>query len=106
MDPVPQPPPPIYSVEKLQKMRIALGKIQERVLQRDNKNFEETDRFQIELIEYVAYLRRKYADAEKYAMFHVLGGSSIDPKIGVTNEDFPGDDSVEGFLEKLAEKYR
>ncbi len=54
------------------------------------------------------YLEKKYSPrAHSYAMFHALGGgSTIAPWMNVNENDFPGDDSVEKFLNILTEKYK
>jgi hypothetical protein len=58
---------------------------------------------------FVDTLKKKYGNpgVEKYAMWHALAGSSIDPKREalISNDDFPGDDSVEKFVNDLVNRY-
>ena len=51
------------------------------------------------------YLKSKYPDFLKYAMYHVLGFGSISKSMGVIHDDFPGEDSVELFVNNLVKKY-
>ena len=54
----------------------------------------------------VEYLRGKYSNHINYKILHVLSGSGIhDLHSGVIEDDFPGDDSVEKFVDDLAKKY-
>ncbi len=47
-------------------------------------------------------LLAKYPKATSYAFFHILGGSTINNSIGtIEHEDFPGEDSVELFIDNL-----
>jgi hypothetical protein len=46
-------------------------------------------------------------DRDKYALWHVLGGSSISPSLidSIIADDFPGEDSVAKFVEELEGKF-
>lgn len=44
-------------------------------------------------------LLKKYPDARDYRLFHILIGSSVDREM--EKFDFPGDDSVEQFINSL-----
>ncbi len=47
-------------------------------------------------------LLAKYPDATAYAFFHILGGSTLDNTFrAIEHEDFPGNDSVELFIDNL-----
>ncbi len=52
---------------------------------------------------FVAQLREKYPDWSDRRAYHTLTGSSIQPEreAKAIDEDFPGDDSVVGFLKSL-----
>ena len=52
-----------------------------------------------EVTKFANGLRSKYPDCENYLLFHVLIASTPPP---CKNFDFPGDDSVEQFLERFA----
>jgi hypothetical protein len=57
-----------------------------------------------EASEFGKYLMNQYHDFDQYAFWHVLGGSSIDNKSQnkpILHEDFPGEDSVELFIDNL-----
>lgn len=49
-----------------------------------------------------ASLLARYPDATSYAFFHILGGSTFNDSIrAIEHEDFPGNDSVELFIDNL-----
>jgi len=96
-------PKPVYNFEKDRKLRDLLGETQHKVILRDNDGFEETQKLQDELIKKVTELKDKYPDAYRYSMFHILGGSTM--AAPALHEDFPGDDSVEKFLNDLVKRY-
>ncbi len=98
-------PQPIYSFEKDRKLRNILGDAQLKALKRDS-SLKELLKLQTELVHKVDMLRQKYPDAESYAMFHVLGGSTPGGNNPVKYDDFPDDDSVEKFVNDLVERYK
>lgn len=52
-------------------------------------------------------IKKRYPDSRRYRIFHILIGSGIPedfPKNEIIEEDFPGEDSVEKFLESLISK--
>ncbi len=54
------------------------------------------------------YLKGKYPDFNRYELYHALVGSNLfaDPGYSFyTQEDFPGDDSIEKFLNDLITEY-
>jgi hypothetical protein len=53
------------------------------------------------IADYADRLRAKYPDPTAYRLFHILGFSTPDPSISFTNFDFPGEDSVQAFIERL-----
>ncbi len=57
------------------------------------------------VIGFVANLREKYQDYEDYTLYHSLTGT-ICSKKGCSKYDFPGEDSVEKFIENLSENYK
>ncbi len=51
-------------------------------------------------------LRAKYPDYAKRTIFHTMGFSTFYPSDKVTiEEDFPGEDSVEAFVDGLVARY-
>ena len=73
-----------------------------------SKSFDELERYQIELGVRKDYLLAKYPNAQEYLIYHALLGSSPKPsrQAQLITEDFPGDDSVEKFINYLADKYK
>ena len=68
------------------------------------KKYSESEYFfSEEALERAKYLRGKYPNATSYAFFHILGASGIDESTYgvITHEDFPGEDSVEMFIDNL-----
>lgn len=57
---------------------------------------------------FAGYLSQKYPeDYRKTLLFHVLAGSTIQKGLPIIKRDFPGEDSVEKFVEDLeAQKSR
>ena len=46
-------------------------------------------------------LKKKYPDYNSYQLFHVLSLSSQLEGVAFAHFDFPGDDSVQGFIERM-----
>ncbi len=68
---------------------------------------EKRGAFYSEIISYAKYLQSKYPDHRKWEVFHVISFSTITPEMGeLIKEDFPGEDSVEAFVNKLMSKYK
>jgi hypothetical protein len=76
------------------------NKLGERLLAIDEKAF-------LSMMEEVSaqgrLLLKKYPGARTFNAFHILIGST--PPVGLREEDFPGEDSILAFLEKLRDKY-
>ena len=88
------PEQPIYSEEKFNLLK-------ERYNQSELLFSEEAE-------SYANYLREKYPNFAAFAFYHILGGSTIDEEgfgIPIAYEDFPGNDSVETFIDN-PEKYK
>jgi hypothetical protein len=69
----------------------------------ESGNFE----YYLELVAFSEKLEKKYPNArEKYIIFHDLIGSGVWSTSEVIYDDFPGEDSVEKFVEYLAKKYK
>ena len=67
---------------------------------------EQLEQFLEEFTARVKYLRGKYPDHDQRTILHAVSFSGSYPSDGVTIEDdFPGDDSVEKFVNHLAQKY-
>ncbi|MEK7542774.1 MAG: hypothetical protein AAB503_00505 [Patescibacteria group bacterium] len=50
-------------------------------------------------------IRKKYADWDKYEYYHILITSSDDSGKIFIKQDFPGKDSIDGFLDKLLAEF-
>jgi hypothetical protein len=48
---------------------------------------------------FTARLKEKYPDYQRYHVYHALSGSTVDAENAPIEEDFPGEDSAEAFLE-------
>ena len=60
-----------------------------------------------EVSRHAKLLREKYPDCNKRVFYHILIGSSLSSRMGpIIEDDFPGEDSVEKFIENLTEKYQ
>lgn len=59
-----------------------------------------------ELVDFTDLLNSKYPDAQDYRLYHIIamlsGGDLVE---AASKLDFPGDDSVEQFINELAVKY-
>ncbi len=55
------------------------------------------------ITQYAFLLQEKYNDPYSFVAYHALIGST--PSDDVPLMDFPGDDSVEGFIAELEQKY-
>jgi len=99
---------PKNSRELKSELRDKFNTISQRVFtrMRASKNFQEVNKFQKEIDNFIALLRKKYPNAEKYVKMHYILGSSVDLDQQTVYEDFPGDDSVEKFVASLEEKYK
>lgn len=51
------------------------------------------------LLNFAISLDKKYPDARKYCLFHVISGSTM---VETSKFDFEGEDSIEKFLKSLA----
>jgi hypothetical protein len=52
-------------------------------------------------------LREKYkGNQSRYASWHILGGSDLEPSALPECKDFPGEDSIELWLEELEQKLK
>lgn len=60
-----------------------------------------------EINDRAVYLQDKYPDHRKREVFHIISGSGFryDQPPDLSQDDFPGDDSVELFVDSLAAKY-
>lgn len=68
---------------------------------------EKLDELMEKTASFAAHLRSKYQDAGAYRSYHALAGSSIDEDIvSIKEDDFPGEDSVEAFIQELEKEYR
>jgi hypothetical protein len=63
--------------------------------------------FQSRLVEFTEHLRKKYPDYQNYRMYHFLVGSgALKPDERFTEDDFPGEDSIENFIKRLYQESR
>lgn len=82
---------PKSNIEKIKKERAFLY---------ESFSIEKLMEFQNKLVEYIKDIRIKYPNYDKYVVYHVLIGSTLPDGVTIIEDDFPGDDSVEKFLEK------
>jgi len=65
-------------------------------------NIEDFDLFskiQERIVDFADRLRKKYPDFQDYSFYHLLAGSTLRGEC--PKKDFPGDDSVERFINLL-----
>ncbi|MEK7539512.1 MAG: hypothetical protein AAB595_02665 [Patescibacteria group bacterium] len=91
----------IYSPEKNAEVSAMLGKLRLKVFNTPNG-----EQFFAEIEDFNAYLRKKY-NVMQYAMMHAFMGSTINPnrEAEILYDDFPGDDSIETFVNNLVRRY-
>ena len=80
---------PISEGEKLTELKRKCGEI-----------FQEYDKFEFNdaVVDFTKLLREKYTNLEGCRLYHLLIGSSINPEKKVEQFDFPGEDSIEKFI--------
>lgn len=89
-------PQPAYSEERYKELREKMIVFVESLS--DDEAMDVIEKFNERGIS----LLEKYEDARDYAFFHALIGSSgIDKMLNIKHEDFPGEDSVELFIDNL-----
>ena len=59
-----------------------------------------------DIASHVSKLRSSYPDSQDYAILHMLIWSTLDPNKKCSYKDFPGDDSIEKFIDNLIVKYK
>ena len=91
---------PMGFSEKAQRIKAVLLELYE------TTSTENVIKIMDEIAEFQRRLVKKYPRAMDYALLHALIGSTLIKKGIYTYEDFPGDDSVEKFMNDLAEKYK
>ncbi len=74
------------NIEEIEKKRIAI--------------YEDMDKYQ-KYVEFANRLRKKYPDCGDYLMWHIMAGST--PVGEPPKFDFPGEDSLEKFINSLTE---
>jgi hypothetical protein len=84
-----------YSIEDYERVRQKKTHLFDLIS--DDKLLEIHD----ELVKRAEYLESKYPNANEYAMYHVLIGSTIGERMSIMYDDFPDDDSVELYLDNL-----
>jgi len=62
--------------------------------------YEDLDKYE-KLVEFVNKLKAKYKDYQDYVFYHMLIGSSVSDNHKLSKVDFPGDDSIEKFIDSL-----
>ncbi|MCF7835581.1 MAG: hypothetical protein K9M15_00440 [Candidatus Marinimicrobia bacterium] len=70
------------------------------------KVYEKADMLEVheKVVAYSDEIAGKYPDYRDYELYHALIGSGV-PEGACSKFDFPGEDSVERFVEKLVEEY-
>lgn len=120
MDPDPTKPKPIVLTEgeekPLSEVKSSLRPVSERdqrikdSMANTRKAFADSKEkmyaFQDEIIKRYNYIKSRYPDYGKRIILHVLTGSGLSiSETNVIEEDFPGEDSIEKFVDYLAKKY-
>ena len=101
----------ISKLFKIEQIRNKSGKLIHR------EDFDELIAIQGKIGKFIDRLREKYKDSYvEYALYHAaIGSSPMNPETGKTMPwsdfpenriDFPGEDSIEKFLERLEEEYK
>lgn len=82
--------------EKLQEQQeqIDLKQLKEKLL----LIYDDPDKYE-KLVEFAGKLRERYSDCGEYELYHFLSGST--PLHDLPKMDFPGEDSVEKFINSL-----
>ncbi len=97
----------VYSTEKNNELRAKFMRFQNDLATVDLDRYMELSE---EISQFGDNLRHTYTNPnfEKYAMWHVLAGSTIDPtrEAEIMKDDFPDNDSVEKFINDSIEKYK
>ncbi len=83
-------------MEKLEQQRegVDIKLLKEKI----NDIYEDPEKYE-KIVEFAQVLRGKYEDFQDYLLYHVLIGST--PFHELPKVDFPGDDSVEKFIDSL-----
>jgi len=94
----------VYSPEKNAKFSNLLNTLRLKVMR---ESLEDSGKLEGKIVLFNAKLRGKY-NVMQYAMMHAFMGSGIDPnrELEILYDDFPGDDSVEKFINDLIEEYK
>lgn len=88
-----------YSPEKVEEARQRFLEIHRSLPpEKQGELMEKRMQFGIEL-------GKKYENAREYALYHVLIGSTIANPNSIKEWDFPGEDSVELFMDRLTDEY-
>ena len=94
-----------YSLEEDRRLRNKLTAIQSKLIAEND--LEKFNEYRNKINKQIEYLTDKYKpNALNYASLHILSGSTPVSAFGATNNDFPGEDSVEKFINDLAESYK
>jgi len=112
----PKPPEPGLNTERSAEGPLTPSKKNQRIYDIFSKlqmsafdmSFEKMMDFQEKVAARAQYLKGKYPDWEKRAVYHILSGSGMSGKASseVIEEDFPEEDSIEKFLSDLEAKYK
>jgi hypothetical protein len=63
--------------------------------------FDDLEKYD-KLAEFIGRLKAKYEDYQEYLLYHMFTGST--PPQELAKIDFPGDDSIEKFIDSLLSK--
>jgi lysyl-tRNA synthetase class I len=96
--------------EKIEKNSFALTEEQQKIeknlkdslksIEKIKETLEEKNFFEEDSVKITSLLRKKYPDAEKYYLYHLVAGSTPSPEKSLYF-DFPGEDSIYEILRKL-----
>lgn len=72
----------------------------EELREKRNQIYKNSDSYK-SMTEFVEKLQAKYPDYQNYKIYHFLIGSTFPGGAELNEEDFPGEDSIANFLNKL-----
>ncbi|MEX2052320.1 MAG: hypothetical protein WD991_01315 [Candidatus Paceibacterota bacterium] len=95
--------PPGSKIEKFEKIKTkiqnTLSDLYTQVLG------EKFDELLLDIVNKASDLEKKYPNRDEYGVYHALISSTQDVNLKVVYDDFPGEDSIELFVERLRQKY-
>lgn len=107
IDSVPKKDPKIENAARNERVTMVLYEITEKLLDSESDpHLLALNDFMHGRVVFVDYLKSKYPNAMHYIIMHILIGSTPRPDSQTMYGDFPGDDSIEKYVEGLLKKYK